>query len=61
MGNILVAIFITLLFIIQIISSVLSTKLLMQGDENLSNAFLINSTICTVGVLILVSLLVLLG
>lgn len=61
MGTIIVAIFMTFLFIGQIVSSVLSTKLFMQGDENLSNTLLINSTICMVGVLILASLLVLLG
>lgn len=61
MGNILVAILMTLLIIGQIVSSVLSTKLDRQGNENLSNTFLINSTICMVGVLILSSLLILLG
>ena len=61
MDNIFVAIFITLLFIGQIVSSVLSTKLYIQGDENLSNTFLLNSTICMVGVLTLASLLILLG
>lgn len=61
MSGIYVAILMTLLIIGQIVSSVLSTKLSIQGDENLSNTFLINSTICMVGVLILSSLLILLG
>jgi len=61
MGNIIVSIFIALLFILQIVSSVLSNKLFIQGDENLSNTFLLSSTICMVGVFILASLLILLG
>lgn len=59
MSGIYVAILMTLLLIGQIVYSVLSTRMSRQGNENLSNTFLINSTICMVGVLILSSLIIL--
>lgn len=59
MSGIYVAILMTLLLTGQIVYSVLSTRMSRQGNENLSNTFLINSTICMVGVLILSSLIIL--